>query len=394
MASYELTNGTEQDVAVLPQVISDQFKEVDIIKEKITHAKAKADDAKKKSEELRKPGIIGGKREAIKDLQNAARLLADAQEQTVLAQNLFFDYQIKLAKATKWLFELGVNNAANTETIIRQLEIYMEGGSADELDELKQNEINAVIDRLLQQESMQKKQEKMWDQIDAMDVELAEQSGEIQHNKEKNDAQDKLLAAYALKNQEQDAQLAASRKKAEEQDTRLRGIDETNVQQDALIAQGVTKNKEQDCRLSRIDETNAQQDVLIAQCVVKNEEQDDRLNKIDEINAQQDAQIAQSAAKDKEQDSRLGSIDETNAQQDALIAQGESKNEEQDTRLSRIDKANAQQAELIEHQAQAIDNLRLQFEMLNKEKGNKIIMYVTAATSATALILSILHFII
>lgn len=170
----------EVDLDQLPAIIVDQFKDVDNIKNQITEARRVAEEAKKKSEELKTVGKFGtGKKAAIEDLQESARMLAVAQEQTTIAQGLFFEYQEKLAKATKWLFELGVNNSANTETIIRQLEIYMEGGSADELDEIKQSEINAVIDRLLQQESVQKKQEKMWDYIDSIDLKLAEQQKTI-----------------------------------------------------------------------------------------------------------------------------------------------------------------------------------------------------------------------
>ncbi|MCQ2534321.1 MAG: hypothetical protein MJ172_07130 [Clostridia bacterium] len=199
----------------LPSVIIDQFKDADAIKQQIEQARNRAEEAKKKSEELQKVGKFGGgKKAAIEDLQDSAKMLAVAQEQTTLAQGLFFEYQEKLAKATKWLFELGVNNSANTDTIIRQLEIYMEGGSADELDELKQAEINAVIDRLLQQESFQKKQEKMWNQIDSLDMDLEEQHkiNEQQavtnkHNKEKDDEQDVLLAESKRHNDIQDEEI-------------------------------------------------------------------------------------------------------------------------------------------------------------------------------------------
>ena len=124
----------------LPQIIADQFAEVDVIKNQIKLAREKAEEAKNKSENLHKVGKLGGgKKLAIEDLQESAKMMAEAQEQTSIAQGLFFDYQEKLAKATKWLFGVCVNNAANTQTVIRQLEIYMEGGSADDLDELKQN---------------------------------------------------------------------------------------------------------------------------------------------------------------------------------------------------------------------------------------------------------------
>ena len=232
----EVNNDFQIDESQLPQVILEQFTEVDNIKEQIEKAKTQAKEAQTKSEQLQKVGRFGGgKKAAIEDLQESAKMLATAQEQTVLAQTLFFEYQEKLAKATRWLFELGVNNAANTETIIRQLEIYMEGGSADELDELKQAEINAVIDRLLQQESMQKKQEKMWEQIDSIDLELAvqheineHQFKEIKYNKEKNDEQDRELKVQAQKDEEHDRLLAESKKNDDRHDILLEKQDKIN----------------------------------------------------------------------------------------------------------------------------------------------------------------------
>lgn len=269
-------------------------------------------------------------------------------------------------------------------------------------------------------------------------------------HQQKDEEQDKLLAVGAAKDEEQDARLcnideinaqqdaliAQGAAKDKEQDDRLSNIDEINAQQDALIAQGAAKDKEQDDRLSNIDEINAQQDALIAQSAAKDKEQDDRLSDIDEINAQQDALIAQGAAKDKEQDARLSDIDEINAQQDALIAQVVAKDKEQDIRLCDIDTVNAQQDirlniidqintqqdtliaetmdknreqddrlctleqissqhnELLEKQAAMIDDLTQQIGFLKKDKGSKVVLYITAATSAIAMILSILRFFI
>ena len=266
----ELSNVPKIDESQLPKVIVEQFKDVDIIKDQITQAKNRAEEAKKKSEELQKVGRFGGgKKAAIEDLQESAKMLATAQEQTVLAQSLFFEYQEKLAKATKWLFELGVNNAANTETIIRQLEIYLEGGSADELDELKQSEINAVIDRLLQQEDMQQKQKKMSDLIDSMDLELAEQhkineqqAAEIKSNKEKNDEQDKLIATQAKKDEEHDKLLAESKKKDEEQDRELKLQAKKDEEHDRLLAKSKKKDEEQDEEIHRQAKNDERHDLL------------------------------------------------------------------------------------------------------------------------------------
>lgn len=294
----ELSNVPKIDESQLPKVIVDQFKDVDAIKNQIKQAKDRAEEAKKKSEELKTVGKFGGgKKAAIEDLQESAKMLAVAQEQTTVAQSLFFEYQEKLAKATKWLFELGVNNAANTETIIRQLEIYMEGGSADELDELKQAEISAVIDRLLQQESMQKKQEKMWDQIDSMDLELAEQhefnekqAAEIKTNKEKNEEQDRLIAAQAKKDEEHDRLLAESKKKDEEQDKELKLQAKKEEEHDRLLAETKKKDEEQDEEIIRQAKNDEHHDLLFEKQKEINESVSKEIEKLtNELSALQDS---------------------------------------------------------------------------------------------------------
>ena len=239
----QLSNIKKIDEEKLPQIIADQFKEVDAIKNQIQTARKKAEEAKEKSENLRKVGKFGGgKKQAIEDLQDSARLMAEAQEQTTIAQGLFFDYQEKLAKATKWLFGVCVNNAANTQTVIRQLEIYMEGGSADDLDELKQSEINAVIDQMLQQESLQRKQEKMWDQIDSMDLELAEKT-------EKDREQDVEIARQAA----MDAELGK----------RIDAGEEKDKSQDEEIARQAAKDEELAKQISQLMESNLEKESQI-----------------------------------------------------------------------------------------------------------------------------------
>lgn len=241
----QLSNIKKIDEEKLPQIIADQFKEVDAIKNQIQTARKKAEDAKKKSENLRKVGKFGGgKKQAIEDLQESTKMMAKAQEQTTIAQGLFFDYQEKIANATKWIFDVCVNNAANTQTVIRQLKIYMEGGSADDLDELKQNEINAVINQLLQQESLQQKQEKMWDQIDSMELEIAEKSEKDRH-------QDEEIARQAEVDTELGKRIDAGEAKDKSQDEEIARQAAMDAELGKRIDAGVEKDKNQDEEIAR-----------------------------------------------------------------------------------------------------------------------------------------------
>ena len=56
----ELSNVPKIDESQLPKVIVDQFKDVDAIKNQIKQAKDRAEEAKKKSEELKTVGKFGG----------------------------------------------------------------------------------------------------------------------------------------------------------------------------------------------------------------------------------------------------------------------------------------------------------------------------------------------
>lgn len=247
MESYDqLSNMRKIDEEHLPQIISEQFEEIDVIKKQIKIAREKAEVAKEKSENLHKVGKLGGgKKLAIEDLQESSKMMAEAQEQSAIAQGLFWDYQEKLAKATKWLFGICVNNAANTQTVIRQLQIYMENGNADELDELKQREIEAVIDQLLQQESMQQKQEKMWEQIDSMDEDLAEK-------KEKDENQDKEIERQAAKDEELGKRIDASEEKDKNQDKEIARQAAKDEELAKMIKQLMESNHEKETQIKEL----------------------------------------------------------------------------------------------------------------------------------------------
>lgn len=273
MGKEELSISKKIDDERLPQIIREQFAEVDAIKKQITVAREKAEAAKSKSENLHKVGKFGGgKKLAIEDLQESAKMMAEAQEQTTIAQGLFFDYQEKLAKATKWLFGVCVNNAANTQTVIRQLEIYMEGGNADDLDELKQNEINAVIAQLLQHESMQQKQEKMWEQIDSIDLELAEKT-------KKDKEQDDEIARQAVIDEELSKRIDEGIMKDESQDEEIARQAAVDEELGKRIDEGVKKD--------------ASQDEEIARQAAKDEELLELINKLIEANHEKDTQISE-----------------------------------------------------------------------------------------------------
>lgn len=96
-----------------------------------------------------------GKRqaEALKDLAKANLENTDVMKQ-------FLNGQKRIAESVKKLFALGVMNMAANRTVVRELELKMRNASQEELSELAQNEIMAVVNQL-------KAQEDIWNRIES-----------------------------------------------------------------------------------------------------------------------------------------------------------------------------------------------------------------------------------
>ena len=396
----ELKKIKEVEVSKLPEAISNQLCGIDEIKEKVKQARNKASDAKNKADELQKLGKLGfGKKAAIEDLQETSRMLAEAQEQSVMAQEFFFDYQVKLAKASKFLFELGINNIANIEVVIKKLQECMDAGSVDDLDKLKQNEINNVIDRLLQQESIQKKQEKMWDAIDALDVEVA---GQIQLNKE----QDEEIAAQAEKDKEHDRLLAEGVKKDQEQDKEIAAQAETDKKHDRLLAEGVKKDQEQDKKIAAQAEKNKKYDRLLAEGVKKDQEQDKEIAARAEKDKEHDRLLAQGEIKDAEQDKKLAAQAEKTIEHDNLFAEQKRINEESSARFNEIigsieeineaitscENIESTYLKKLDNNEKKIEELKQQLEELKDQKAWKNRNNVSLVMSIIALLVAIFQY--
>ena len=68
-----------------------------------------------------------------------------------------FEYQKKLGEITKYLFGLGVTNIAMNRSVVRELELKLQGASAEELDEFARRELLGVVKQLKAQEDIMKK---------------------------------------------------------------------------------------------------------------------------------------------------------------------------------------------------------------------------------------------
>ena len=259
----------------LPAIIKTEVEGLSEYRKKKEEAREKAEVAKSLADKMQ--GVKAFKtKAAVEELQEAAKAFGEAQVLTAEAQEKSFEYQEKLASASKYLFALGVTNMSMNRSVVRELRATLEGADSSNLDDLAQQEIENVISQLLAQEDIMSKQEKMADTIDAIDDEVSSHREQIQSNAERiirNEEttvhQSKLIEAGIFKDKEHDRLLLAGKKKDEEQD--------------ALISAGVQKDIVQDRLLAEKTQIDAEQTHELESQHKKDIEHDERLANLEEI---------------------------------------------------------------------------------------------------------------
>lgn len=257
----------------LPEVIKTEVAGLAEYKKKKEEAKEKAEAAKSLADKMQ--GVKAFKtKAAVEDLQEAAKAFGEAQVLAAEAQEKSFEYQEKLAAASKYLFALGVTNMSMNRSVVRELRSTLEGADPSDLDDLAQQELENVISQLLAQEDIMNKQEKMADTIDAIDDEVSEHRKKIKNNSERITKseevtlhQGELIQAGIKKDEEQDRLLAAGEKKDDEQDR--------------LISESVQKDIEQDRLLAEKEKIDSEQNDEILAQHKKDLEHDERIEKLE-----------------------------------------------------------------------------------------------------------------
>ena len=232
------------DEAQLPAIIREQVDILSEYRKKKDEAKQKAEAAKQLADQIEDVKLFRTKA-AVEDLQETAKALSDAQVLAAEAQEKSFEYQKKLATASKYLFALGAKNMAMNRSVVRELRATLEGANPEDLDDLAQKEFDNVISQLLAQEDLMAKQNKMSDTIDILDVELAGHRDQIIRNSEKIIQNEKLIQEGIKKDKEHDRLFAEKEK-----------IDQN---QNEVIGEQAKKDAEHD---ERIDEIRKELDLL------------------------------------------------------------------------------------------------------------------------------------
>ena len=266
----------EIEIANLPVYIGKQFddfsgldKKIQSAERQVRDAQQKADNAVKRAEEAKdkadtaqhpKDWFFGmDKTDAIKKLQEAALTFADAQTTGAEAQNSlaesqanlaeaqkrFFDYQKREGKILKGLYGLGISNMAANRTVVRELQLRLQGASEEEISDLARQEILNVIKQLKAQEDILSKQEKLKNSIADQQNELVSlresMASEIGRIDSENEQQDQLLEQQRQKGEEYDQKIAASEAKNQEQDVLLEVQQKKSIEHDQQLVDAQSK---------------------------------------------------------------------------------------------------------------------------------------------------------
>ena len=289
--------------------------------------------------------------QAIKMMGTAIESSISAQESINEANALVFENQEKISQIMQSLFVLGTQSIAMNRTVVRQLEMKLEGASQEELESFQMQEIQNVVNQLKQNQDLLYKQEQLKETVHIHDDKLGDIEYKIDSFEYENQEQNEIIAAQALKDEEHDRRLAEAETK--------------DATQDELIAAQALKDEEHDRRLAEAETKDATQDELIAAQALKDEEHDRHLTEI--------------RIKDQEQDS--------------LIAEGISKDIEHEKRFADIDIRDNEQSKRIEICEKEIEELKNQIELLTHCK-TKALSVAGTIIAAIAAIIAIIQFFI
>jgi chromosome segregation ATPase len=329
---------------MLPEIIHSQFVELEKLKISVEEAMSKAGNALESAKSAKdKSAGFFKKKQAIETLQDATYDLAKAQVSSTEAQKISFEYQEKLGKITKYLFNLGATNIAATRTVLRELEMRLRNASEEELDDLAREEVLSVVQQLKAQEDVMQKQQALSDNV--------KQHENVINNQDKKDKEhDRLIAAQDKKDKEHDR----------------------------LIAEQVKKNKE----LQKLIQGQEKRDNELATLIKEQEKRDNELAKLIAEQEHKDNELAKLIEGQEYKDNELAKLIEDQEHKDNELAKLIKEQEVQDNKLS----------DMIKQQNTVIVDLKNEMEQLKFElakKTGKVQYYIAIGIAMIALVLAV-----
>jgi len=389
----------------LPEVISTQVKKLNDLQKKVDESFALAEKAKSSAETAyyRSAGIIGRKG-TIESLQSSGKDQATALYEMAEAQKLSFENQQKLAEITKFLFAMGVTNIAMNRSVVRELELKLQGASKEKLSKLAKEEIITVVRQLKAQEDILKKQANMEETVRDHTKKLAQHEKMGEARDQRLDAQADKVAEYgrrldeqADKDTELNQRLDVQAEKDIEHDRRLNEQVAKDAEHDKRLEEQAAKDQEHDALLAKQAKKDIEHDKILAQQIEKDEEHDRLFIQQELKDAEHDRLLAQQVEKDQEHDEQLAHQVEKDLEHDSRLNEQAEKDVEHDRRLAELEKrADSHDISLSQHGVDITgntDTIKEQATMiaqLNEEIANLKLALETKASKKADLISLIL----
>ena len=268
----------ELNIDQIPELINGKFKKVEELKKNVEKANKKAKLAKE-SAEVAKDHSAGlfQKKGAIEALQTVTHDLAEAQISAAQAQELSFEYHQKIAELTTFLFKLGVSGIAVNRSVVRTLELKMNGASQDMLDEFARQEIAEVVRQLKEQEDLMNKHNEL--------------SKKVRINRDKTIEHDRLFIEKNKIDNLQDEEISRQAERGKELEKRIDDRVEKDKSQDEEISRQVVKGKELEKRIDDRVEKDKSQDEEIARQIAKGEELENQIKQLMASNLEKEEHI-------------------------------------------------------------------------------------------------------
>ena len=144
----------------LPSIIGGQVQKLKDLDNRIERAWREAKHAQKKAQSAsEKSAGWGKKKAAIEELQEAVVGISSATTTNAEIGKKIFEFQSQLVEINKYLFALGVGSIALNRSVVRQLQLKLDGAPKEKMSELVKGEIITVIKQLKAQEDILAKQE-------------------------------------------------------------------------------------------------------------------------------------------------------------------------------------------------------------------------------------------
>lgn len=366
----------------LPLAIQGQISKLNELDKSVKKALEAASSAKDSAISAKNMSAgFGKKKVAIEELQSAGLDLAKAVESGAEAQKISFEFQIKLAEISKYLFGLGVSNIASNRFVVRELEMRLKGASREELSEFARQELISVVKQLKEQEDILKKLEDLNKTIKEHDHTLNVQS-------QKNQYFDEQIQAHAEIDMRQSEQLKIHTETSKRLEEQLRNQAEIDRLHGEKLQAQAEVNKLHEEKLKIQAETDKKfEEKFLAQAEIDSQHSE-QLQLHEKIGKSLEKQLESQAELDKFHNEQLKILAENIDKHDEQLDNFHEKNNDLNEQI----KNNLNTIEAQEIKISSLNDEVLNLKTLLDSKANNALSKITLSIAIVAFIVSLIHF--